>query len=221
MIRGSETLTKLRDSIIDVEAQFKIMEEERLNSLEGKFILLSSAWERFVLTLGADVGLEGFFAGMVGGVTNWLNFLSDISAAPVGQNVRDELRAFESLLALSRDIDESLSVRVRAINELQLRYGELIGEIDLEKASNEEVQEVLERVRGVYASRLATTISGSALEKSLQEEEALVSKIVETQKELDRLRQATGLRRWWNENRKWIFIIFWYLHNYCWCWRCN
>lgn len=51
-LKGTETITELKDSITDANQELEDMAEKRLNTVGGQLTLLSSAWEGYIL--GAD-----------------------------------------------------------------------------------------------------------------------------------------------------------------------
>jgi len=73
-LRGTKDLTAMRDSLVDVNDEFKIMEQERLNSLKGETILFTSAIERLNLQMG---GLENVLQGALSGINGLINGFSD------------------------------------------------------------------------------------------------------------------------------------------------
>jgi len=54
-LQGADTLVDFRDSITDVNDELQAMADKRLDSVQGKLTLLSSAWDGFILSMGDSI----------------------------------------------------------------------------------------------------------------------------------------------------------------------
>lgn len=174
-LRGSDKVGKLRDSLIDVGDQSKIMEKERLNSLDGATILYNSAVERLNLTLGGSFGLEGILQSVVMGATDFLTVLADLIALEPYEVIERESRSFEELYQLLLDTNAGYDVRKQAIAELNLKYPEFFKNVDLEKLSNEELIKLLGEVKKRYAERYDVSVISTAFEEQTKRETAAIN----------------------------------------------
>lgn len=65
-LNQSDTLLDFKDSITDVNGELKAMAEKRLDSVQGKITLLSSAWEGFVLGMDDSSGASEKLKNAIG-----------------------------------------------------------------------------------------------------------------------------------------------------------
>jgi TP901 family phage tail tape measure protein len=65
-LKGSDSLVDFRDSITDVNQELKDMAAKRLDSVQGKLTLLSSAWDGFVINLGESMMASQGLKAMLG-----------------------------------------------------------------------------------------------------------------------------------------------------------
>ena len=175
-LRGAGQVEKLRDSLIDVGDEAKIMERERLNSLSGATILYQSAVERLNLTLGGSAGMEGIMQSVVLGAADLLNALSDLIALEPGEALRRQGKGVVALLKSLQSGNISLALRKDLIAELNLSYPDLIDGFDLEKASLEDIQKLIEKVNAEYEKKINTAVSSSAFQESLKKEEEILKR---------------------------------------------
>lgn len=173
-LRGSDDLIKLRDSLVDVNEQFRIMEKERLNSLDGSLTLLMSALERLNLTFGQLFGAESFLQIPIDAVTGFLNTVSDFLERPAGDAVKKEMDAILGMLDVIRDGNLAYGTRSAIIERLKINYADLVKGIDLERASNAELLKLIEKVRVEYDLKYARAKGQTEFEKGLERERKLL-----------------------------------------------
>lgn len=175
-LRGSGSLVSLRDSLRDVSEEAKVMEQQRLNSLSGATILYQSAVERLNLTLGGATGTEGILQAVVMGFGDMINAISDLIELDPGEAVRRQGVAAVSLLKSLQDSNISLALRKRIIAEINLSYGDLLGGLDLEKASYEDIGNLIRDVNFEYKRKQEISINSTEFQRSLKEEEEILQR---------------------------------------------
>lgn len=65
-LKGSDDLIEFRDSITDVNDELDAMAKKRLDSVQGKLTLLSSAWEGYILKLNDAANASAMMKGILG-----------------------------------------------------------------------------------------------------------------------------------------------------------
>lgn len=65
-LNQADTLTTFKDSITDVNAELEMMAQKRLDSVQGKITLLSSAWEGFILGVDDSTGASAKLKDTIG-----------------------------------------------------------------------------------------------------------------------------------------------------------
>ena len=177
-LRGSDSLVSMRDSLVDVDSLLKVMEKERLNSLQGEMILFSSAIER--LNLSLTNGTEPALQSVVHGVNALINSFSDLLEIPIEEGIDKQRAEFERLSKLLIDGNLSYTLRQRIIDEMNLKYPDLLKNVKLEELSNEELTKKLKEVNELYGNKRAFAVGESAVEKLLMREQELIDKQIES-----------------------------------------
>jgi len=188
-LRGSDSLVNMRDSLVDVNGLFKIMEKERLNSLQGEMILFSSATER--LNLLITDGMEPALQGALGAINDLINGFSDLLEIPIEQGIERQRKEFERLMNVLIDGNASYTVRKRIIDELNLKFPDLLKNIKLEELTTQELIDKLGEVNELYQRKKDFAVGESAVEKLLMREQKLIDEqIIALQKRDKLLSQA-------------------------------
>lgn len=181
-LRGANNLTELRDSLVDVNDEFKIMEKERLNSLQGSITLFRSAMERANLTLS---DMEGILSSVVDVGADFLNFVADVTSSTAAEAIEEERDSFASLTQAIIDSNDNYALRAQLIARLKISYPELVKGIDIEKLSVSELNKFLQDNLVLYEKRINIQVGETDFERALKREnEAL-------QEQSDLLRNQT------------------------------
>ena len=87
--------------------------------------------------MGEQIGST--FAPAIMAVVDGFKDLMEVNASDV---LREERQEFNTLLDILKDVNSATSTRDKAIKKLNDKYGDYIGNLDLEKAKLEEIQEL-------------------------------------------------------------------------------
>ena len=87
--------------------------------------------------MGEQIGST--FAPAIMAVVDGFKGLVDVNASDV---LKDEKQEFNALLDILKDVNSQTSTRDKAIKKLNDKYGDYIGNLDLEKARLEDIQEL-------------------------------------------------------------------------------
>jgi TP901 family phage tail tape measure protein len=197
-VRGTGDLNKMKDSLVDVNDEFKIMEKERLNSLKGETILFTSALERLNLSFG---GLENVLKGALGGLNGFLNGISDLLELKPGEAIAGEGLQATSLIRSLIDANDNYALRSKIIANLKIAYPDLLKNIDIEKATTSELKKLLADTLALYDKKVNISINESNFEKGVRRENELLDKQVKLLKEAQTNRVKTGSAGVFEEKR--------------------
>jgi TP901 family phage tail tape measure protein len=177
-LRGTDSLVNMRNSLTNVNDQFKIMEKERLNSLKGETILFASAMERLNLTI--TDGLEPALQGGLSALNGFINAISDLFEVPFEEGIENQRKGFERLMNVLIEGNVPFSVRQRIIAEMNIKYPEFLKNIKLEELSTQQLIDKLAEVNELYRVKKDFSVGESAVAKQLQVEQVLLDKQIES-----------------------------------------
>lgn len=175
-LRGTKDLTAMRDSLIDVNDEFKIMEKERLSSLKGETILFTSAIERLNLQMG---GLENVLQGALSGVTGLVNAFSDFLELAPGEAVAKEGENVTNLIKSLISANDNYALKSKLIAQLKISYPDLIKDIDLERATVGDLNKLLEETTKLYDKKVNISIGETEFERAVKRENEALEKQAE------------------------------------------
>lgn len=175
-LRGSKELGKLRDSLVDVNDEFKIMEKGRLDSLKGETILFTSAIERLNLQIG---GLENVLQGALSGINGLINGFSDFLELAPGEAVSKEAANALGLINSLIATNDNYATKSKLIAQLKISYPDLIKDIDLERASISELNKLLEDTAKLYDKKINISIGETEFERAIKRENEALEKQLE------------------------------------------
>lgn len=146
-LRGAEGLLELKEAISGASGEFEVMEKERLNSLQGSLTLNKNAVDALYAALSQDFGTEGFLSDAINFTTDLINKMTDLIRLRPAEAILKEGSGVISALQALQDTNDP-GVRAKLIDELNVKYSNYIGNLDLETASQEQLAEKLREVRG-------------------------------------------------------------------------
>ena len=143
LLDGTEDIAELKEELDGASGAAQRMADVQLDNLAGKATLLNSAMEGLAITIfdTFDEKLKGAVTQMTGLVTSVDSFLQQ----PISDKLRDEQTEFNILMDILDDVNTSQDTRNKAVEELQNNYGNYIGNIDLESASQEQLRGILKQ----------------------------------------------------------------------------
>ena len=93
----------------------------------------------------------------------WLTALDDALKKPLSDKIRDEQIEFNSLVGILKDVNSLQATRNMAIAELQEKYPDFIGNIDLEKASVAELEIALKSANDEFQRKIDMQVAEEVL----------------------------------------------------------
>lgn len=175
----------------------KELVETRLDNLEGDLTILNSTWEGFILSLEkGDGAIAETSRGFIQMTTSILELLT------IQEKETDKVRAeqLELNLLISRitSINTSNKERLSLLLDLQKNYPGFLGNLNIEKVTNQELTEVLGEVNQAYYQKLVYTELEAKSKKEQQKLSDITTEKLQKETELyeflfvatDKLRQA-------------------------------
>ena len=127
-------------------------------TLDGSLSNMSDNFDRLFATLGASGGI---LKGLVDGINDIVGAVNDYLTVPLSSQLKDQQQDFNGLVgALIRynetadDSKASELVRSNIIGELTGKYGEYIGQIDLNNASEMQLRELMDKTNKEFERRI-------------------------------------------------------------------
>ena len=130
--------------------------------------------------MGEQIGST--FAPAIMAVVDGFKDLMEVNASDV---LREERQEFNTLLDILKDVNSATSTRDKAIKKLNDKYGDYIGNLDLEKAKLEEIQEL----QAASAKEFEQKIIDKQFEEELTE---AITRRIEQEKRLFDLKIKDG-----------------------------
>ncbi len=147
-------------------------------------------------TLGAGlIGLLDRLSPVIGFVVGKFEELagaiSRTFAVPVSEKLREQQTEFNALIGVLKNVNVSEETRKRAIETLQSKYGDYIGNIDLHKATEGQLNEVLQAGNNIFAQRIFLQTREETLTDLERRRNELQGKLFEAEKRLQQANQRT------------------------------
>ena len=192
-VEQTESLTR---AITNQEAALSSLVEGRLDNLDGDLDKLNSAWEGLILSIdNGTSALTGFLRGITQVATSILGFLS--GNKQVSDSLREQKTEFNTLTNAITSNNVTAESRLRLLNKLQQSYPEYLKNVNIDKVSNEELLEIMEKVNDSFENKIRLQLEQEKqlelqerLKKAIKEEDELLLKIERTESKIQSIRDS-------------------------------
>jgi hypothetical protein len=147
-----EDTQKALSSMVDAGGRFFGLMEAQSKTLSGTWSNLQDSIGQLAsdfgtLLLPAARFVVGVFSEVVGGVKALVNGFGELTGMSAGTNreLKNNHENFVGLIAVLQNSNTSMATKNQAIAELNQKYPELIGKIDLHVASEKQLNEIIEK----------------------------------------------------------------------------
>lgn len=147
--------------------------------------------------------LGGAFIAVLDRLSPVINFLvskfealaevvTDVFSIPVSEKLREQQTEFNALIGVLTNVNSSEDTRKRAISELQSKYPDYIGNIDLHKASEDQLNAILKAGNDLFATRIFLQTKEEGLNDIAQRRNEAQRKLFEAEKNLQTAQNRTN-----------------------------
>lgn len=196
-VLGAQILVKSADRVAYFTEAIKgtstAYEQQAINidNLDGDMKRLNSVIEAMWINLGDR--LEPVLRGIVQLFGDWIEVIGDWIGIPVSEKLEEERIQLNILVDQITDANTSQERRNKLITQLQQDYPDFLKNIDIEKATTEQLRDRLKEVNAEYINKVLIqrkqeeieeqlTKAADAREKQFEREEKLRRKILEVEK---------------------------------------
>lgn len=193
-------LSQSGDRLIKLQKQFQNVNGEAQrtalivgDTFKNDVLRLQSAIEGLQINL-FELSEEGFREVLQSG-NAFLSILNDFLKIPLSEKIREEQSELNALVGVLTDATASEESRSFAIQELNLKYPDFVKNIDIEKATTEQLVVALQAANNEYTKRIALQQSTEQLEKISRQRGELAKEIFDLEKRREQLENGDGLSR--------------------------
>lgn len=120
-------------------------------TLDGSLSNLADNFSRLFATIGSGGGI---LQSLVDGFSSLIGSVNELLSVPLSESIQQEQRDFNALIGVLQDVNITQDTRSRAIAELQKNYPDYIGNIDLNKASESQLNDILKQGNLLFEKRI-------------------------------------------------------------------
>ena len=179
---STQKVNELESAIIGADGALDKMTKQRLETAQGKTILLESAWEGLVLSMDSGNGfLAKSYESILEGATGFLSVLTDISKADPAKESKKQRKELDILLkSLVRNTD-NITVKNNLILQLNTKYKKYLKNIDLEKLGINGVNTALGEYDKLNNKKIAGLVYDEKRNRLLSKQKELVGELVDAE----------------------------------------
>lgn len=145
-----------------------------MNTLQGKISNLGDSWDRMLVSMG-EGGFGRLTKQVISGIGGIVDAIGNWAKASPVENIRKEQVELNSLVSQLMQANISEEDRSEIITQLQTKYPDFLKNIDIEKATTEDLKKALAEANKQYAGKIALLIA----QEKIQKQQAEVDKLQE------------------------------------------
>ncbi|MFC7347301.1 hypothetical protein ACFQO9_11290 [Chryseobacterium zhengzhouense] len=146
-------------------------------TMEGKISNLGDTWDYTMNIMGKSG--KGFMTDMIDLANDLLSAFNDLIAKSPAETLREEQAEINGLVSGIASLNQGNEVRNQLISELNVKYPQLLRNIDMEKMSNGDVLFVLKGINQAYERRIALAQQSSIKENAIKKRSKLFEESAE------------------------------------------
>jgi len=158
-------------------------------TLDGSLSNLADNFSRLFATIGSGGGL---LQGLVNGFSSIIGAVNEFISVPLSESLAIEQNEFESLIGVLKDTTVSQGTLSAARNELNAKYPEYIGNVNLETATQAELNGILDTGNALFLKRILIETQKEQTIEFSKRELALQKQLLETEKQIQANRGNAG-----------------------------
>ncbi len=145
-------------------------------TLDGSLSNLGDNFTRLFATIGSGGGV---LKSIVDGIGALVNRVNEFLTVPVVEKLEEEKTAFGGLSAQILNANVGSKERTELIGKLQQQYPEFLKGIDAEKATNEQLKPILDKINQSYIVRIALQKQQDKIKPLLEAEAETADRLAE------------------------------------------
>lgn len=155
--KASATLELILAKSADAQAQFAVGADSAVRRQAELTAKIQEIAEKVAtLLLPVFETLAGVIGGVVDIIGDVVDSMQEMTGAQnkASDSTREQQEEFNALIGILKNVNTDEETRARAINELQTKYPAYIGNIDLHKATEDQLNQVLKSGNDLFAKRI-------------------------------------------------------------------
>jgi hypothetical protein len=164
LLATTEELAAALPKIMKSKGYFGLMANQAATT-EGKIANLDDSL--FQLKVAVGERLKPAYDSFITGTTKIIESITKWVEIPIEQKIANEKAELNSLVGILMDTNTNESARKTVIEELQQKYPDFLKNIDIEKATTEDLRKELEKVNTEYDKK----IRNAAIQRMISENE--------------------------------------------------
>ncbi len=157
-------------------------------TLDGSLSNLGDNFTRLFATIGSGGGV---LKGIVDAFGSLVGKINEFFTVPLSDKLREQQTEFTALVGVLQNVNASEATRNQAIAELQAKYPDYIGKVNLQTASETELNGVLAKGNNLFAQRIFAQQKDEGLTKFAKDAQALQADLLAAEKKLQTAEQRT------------------------------
>ena len=153
---------------------------------------ISNLLDNFTQLAAGIGGAGGILKSFVDAVSSGISSLNEFISVPLSEKLEEQRGEFNALVGVLKDVNASEGTRNRAIGELQKNYPDYIGNINLQNASEAELNTVLEQGNALFLKRIFIQTQEEELSKLARKRLDLEKSIFDIEKKRQALGSSAG-----------------------------
>lgn len=143
--------------------------------LEGKVSNLGDSFDSLKNSIGERS--TGLFTGLIDGAAKLVDTFNELIAKSPAESLREQQAEVNGLIVGIMSLNEGEEARSMLITELNVKYPELLKNLNLEKLSNEQLQGVLNGVNQSFERRIALATTAYQKEALLNKQQNIAKNL--------------------------------------------
>lgn len=153
---------------------------------------ISNLLDNFTQLAAGIGGTGGILKSFVDAVSAGISSINEFISVPLSEKLEEQRGEFNALVGVLKDVNASEDTRNRAIGELQKNYPDYIGNINLQNASEAELNTVLEQGNALFLKRIFIQTQEEELSKLARKRLDLEKSIFDIEKKRQALGSSSG-----------------------------
>jgi hypothetical protein len=191
LVATTEDMLKALPKIMEKKG-FLGMMAAQAETTEGKMSNLQDA----VFGLQSAIGqrLQPTTNSIIATMTKWVSVAEDYVKVPLWQDIAKEKVEINTLIGRLIEATNKQGDRNAIIEELQRKYPDLLKNINLEKATTEELKGALVDVNAEYDKKIRKAVYSAKIEKLVKENEEIAADIADNEISFEAKRQLNNAK---------------------------